>query len=310
MLRPSVPTTSILVNALTWHLASAAVAQEAGELAALREAALKRANAAREEASLGALMQSDVLDEAAQGHAADMLERDFYNHVSPEGETPFDRFLTTGGNSWAVSGENIATCTGCEVPPDVDRVDAFHDGWMQSRGHRENILSEGFDSFGFGIAGAGSTVYAVQTFSGPGEGEGGEGPALSSEDVASTALQQINDARAEAGLAPLEHDVDLDEAAKRVLEHLAQEAEQLPENIFELLPHGSTGWSSLSVQSSTVGGSGASVTEEDLSTIISDWAQATNQGDILGGSTASHLGFAADAAGDGRLSAVALFGGK
>jgi hypothetical protein len=64
------------------------------------------------------------------------------------------------------------------------------------------------------------------------------------------------------------------------------------------------------VQSSTAGGSGASVSEEDLSTIISDWAQAASQAEILGGSTASHLGFAAEAAGDGRLTAVALFGGK
>lgn len=300
----------ILVNALTWSLAAPALSEEADDMAELREAALERANASREEAGLPPLTRSDVLDDAAQGHAADMLERDFYDHVSPEGETPFDRFLAAGGNNWAVSGENIATCTGCSVPADVDRVDAFHDGWMQSPGHRENILSEGFDSFGFGIAGAGSTVYAVQTFSGPGADEAGIGPALDLEDIAETALRQINDARAESGVAPLEHDVDLNEAAKRVLEHLAQDAEQLPENIFDLLPEGSWGWTSLSVRSSTVGGSGASVSEEDLSTIISDWAQVAEQGDVLGGSTASHFGFAAEAAGDGRLSAVALFGGK
>jgi len=284
--------------------------QEADDLAELREAALERTNASREEAGLGSLTRSDVLDDAAQGHAADMLERDFYDHISLEGETPFDRFLAAGGNRWAVSGENIATCTGCAVPADVDRVDAFHDGWMQSPGHRENILSEGFDSFGFGIAGAGSAVYAVQTFSGPGADEEGDGAALGPDEVAETALQQINNARTEVGLAPLELDVDLNEAAERVLERVAQDVEELPENIFELLPEGSTGWTSLSVQSTTLGGSGASVTEEDLSTIISDWTEAADQGDILGGSHSSHLGFAAEAAGDGRLSAVALFGEK
>ncbi|WP_176562640.1 CAP domain-containing protein [Paracoccus liaowanqingii] len=310
MLRHPKLTPIILVNVFTWPLASPALSQEADELAELREAALERTNASREDADLGALTRSDVLDDAAQSHAADMLERDYYDHVSPEGETPFDRFLATGGNSWAVSGENIATCTGCAAPPDVDRVDAFHDGWMQSPGHRENILSEGFNSFGFGIAGVGSTVYAVQTFSGPGADEAGAGPALGPGDIAETAVQQINDARTDASLAPLEQEVDLDEAAARVLEHLAQETAELPGNIFDLLPEGSTGWTSLSVQSATIGGSGASVTEEDLSTIISDWTQAATQGDILGGSTASHLGFAAKAAGDGRLTAVALFGGK
>ncbi|WP_168217327.1 CAP domain-containing protein [Paracoccus liaowanqingii] len=310
MLRDPKLTPIILANVLTWPLASPALSQEADELAELREAALERTNASREEADLGGLTRSDVLSEAAQGHAEDMLERDYYDHVSPEGETPFDRFLAAGGNSWAVSGENIATCTGCAAPPDVDRVDAFHDGWMQSPGHRENILSEGFDSFGFGIAGAGSTVYAVQTFSGPGADAAGAGAALGPEDIAETAVQQINDARTDASLAPLEHDVDLDEAAARVLEHLAQDAADLPGNIFDLLPQGSTGWTSLSVQSATLGGSGASVNEEDLSTIVSDWTQAATQGDVLGGPAASHIGFAAEAAGDGRLTAVALFGGK
>ncbi|WP_169308915.1 CAP domain-containing protein [Paracoccus gahaiensis] len=310
MRRHPVLTPIILVNVLTWPLASPALSQEADNLAELREAALERTNASREEADLGALTRSDVLDDAAQGHAADMLERNFYDHVSPEGETPFDRFLAAGGNSWAVSGENIATCTGCAAPPDVDRVDAFHDGWMQSPGHRENILSDGFDSFGFGIAGAGSTVYAVQTFSGPGANEAGAGPALGPGDIAETAVRQINDARTDASLAPLEHDVDLDEAAARVLEHLARDAEELPGNIFDLLPESSTGWTSLSVQSAMIGGSGASVTEGDLSTIGSDWRQAATQGDVLGGSTASHIGFAAEAAGGGRLTAVALFGGK
>lgn len=310
MLRHPFLTPIILANVLTWPPAFPALAQEAANLNELREAALERANVSRDEAGLQSLTRSDVLDDAAQSHAADMLERDFYNHVSPEGETPFDRFLAAGGDRWAVSGENIATCTGCSVPADVDRVDAFQDGWMQSPGHRENILSGGFDSFGFGIAGSGSTVYAVQTFSGPGEGQGGDGPALSPEEIAEVALQQINDARAEASLAPLERDVDLDEAAERVLEQLAQNTEQLPENIFDLLPEGSSGWTSLSVRSSTVGGSGESVSEQAVSTIISDWAQAPSQAEILGGSTASHLGFAAEASGDGRLSAVALFGGK
>ncbi|TGN52204.1 CAP domain-containing protein [Paracoccus liaowanqingii] len=306
----SVLTSVILVNVLSGPFAPPASAQDLVEMADLREAALERTNASRSEADLASLAHSDVLDAAAQSHAADMLTRGYHSHVSPDGETPFDRFLAAGGNSWSVSGENIATCTGCTVPPDLDRIQAFHDGWMQSPGHRRNILSAGFDSFGFGIAGSGSTVYAVQTFSGPGEDEGGAGSALSPEQVAGTALQQINDARADAGLGPLEADADLDEAADRVLDHLAEDRDDLPENIFELLPEGSTGWTSLAVQTATLGGSGASIGRGDLSAIISDWEQAANPREILGGPTASHVGFAADAAGGGRLSAVALFGGR
>jgi hypothetical protein len=79
---------------------------------------------------------------------------------------------------------------------------------------------------------------------------------------------------------------------------------------FDFLPKGSTGWTSLRVQSATLGGSGADVTANNLSKVISDWANAAGQGDILGGATATHLGFAATTTGEGRLSAVAPFGGK
>lgn len=55
MLFHPVLTPIILVNVLTWPLASAALSQEADELAELREAALERTNASREEAEIGAL---------------------------------------------------------------------------------------------------------------------------------------------------------------------------------------------------------------------------------------------------------------
>ncbi|MGZ3218194.1 CAP domain-containing protein [Paracoccus sp. T5] len=286
-----------------------AFAQEPANLDKMRDAALELTNASRGEAGLETLTRSDVLDEAAQTHAADMLERDYYDHVTPEGQTPFDRFLSAGGNNWAVNGENIATCTGCSTPPDLPRVEAFHDGWMQSPEHRDNIMSQGFDSFGFGIAGKGSTVYAVQTFSGPGEDEGGTGSGLGPEEAADAAVQQINEARSAKDLAPLEQSKDLNEVAARVLERLAQDPEALPQNVFDLLPEGATGWTSLALQSATVGGSGASVGRQDLAGIISDWEDAGGD-QVLGGMNASHVGFAAEAAGDGRLSAVAVFGGR
>lgn len=296
----------ILVTFLACQIIAPVAAQETAELDDMRDIALELTNESRAEAGLAPLTRSDILDEAAQNHAADMLERDYYDHVTPEGETPFDRFLAAGGNTWAVNGENIATCTGCPVPPDVKRLETFHDGWMQSPGHRENILSEGFDSFGFGIAGAGSTTYAVQTFSGPGGDEGDEGV----EDVTEAAFQKINATREAADLNPLEHSEDLDQVAHRVLESVTLDAGALPENVFDLLPEGSSGWTSLALQTATTGGAGASITEEDLSAIISDWADTGGSDETLGGTSASHVGFAAEAAGDGRISAVAVFAGR
>jgi uncharacterized protein YkwD len=296
---------------LIWFLASSLPAQENGDVAALRSTALDLTNAAREEAGLSELRSDDILDQAAQDHAADMLARGYFNHVSPDGTTPFDRFIAAGGSRWAVSGENIATCEGCETPPDVDRVTAFHDGWMQSPGHRKNILSNGFQRFGFGIAADDDSIYAVQTFSGSGgDRADGDTSGLSAASARQEALEQMNAVRRSVDLAPLIASEDLDMLAERVLATLDDDADTLPENIFELLPEGSSGWTSLALQTASIGGSGVTVDRDDLSKVISDWVPESGANQTFGGEEASHAGFAAANAGDGRLSAVAVFAGR
>lgn len=182
-----------------------AAAQETDDFSELWKQALDLVNGARADAGLTDLAPSDVLDRAAQGHASDMLERGFFGHVTPEGGTPFERFLAAGGNRWAVNGENIATCKGCPAPPDTDRLRAFHEGWMQSPGHRENILFEGFDSFGFGIAGGGDEIFAVQAFSGPGSDTDASGAAepLPPGTAREIALKEINVMHVETVRDPL-----------------------------------------------------------------------------------------------------------
>lgn len=301
-----------LATAFLGAFAAPSLAQETGDLSALRQEALALVNTARAEAELSDLKPSEILDRAAQDHAADMLEHDYHDHVSPQGDTPFDRFIAAGGSSWALSGENIATCDGCPVPPDADRVRGFHEGWMQSPGHRENILSDGFDSFGFGIVARGSAVYAAQTFSGPGSsaGNGVDAPPLTPQAAGELALEKINDARIAAGLDALERREALETVAGRALESLADDPETLPDDVFALLPEGSTGWTSLALQSASKGGSGATLTRENVAAIVSDWTSADAADQSLGGTAASHFGFAAEAAGDGRISAVAVFAGR
>ena len=140
-----------------------------GDLAQLRGRALALVNEARERHGLAHLELGADLNEAAQAHARDMLERGYYAHVSPEGETVADRYRATGGSPWHLVAENIARCLGCELPPSTARVEALHEGWMKSPPHRENILRRGLDRFGFGIiVRQDQRLYAVQTFAGPG----------------------------------------------------------------------------------------------------------------------------------------------
>lgn len=287
-------------------------AQATGDLAALRQEAIDLVNAARAEVGLPALGPSERLDRLAQDHAADMLERGYYDHVTPEGDSPFDRFLAAGGSGWALSGENIAACEGCTSPPDGTRVRAFHGGWMQSPGHRDNVLSGGFDSFGFGIAGEGGKIFAVQSFSGPGtDGSGtGEARPLTPEAARDLARERIDAARAEAGQGPLEPSNALDSVAERVLNRLADDPGTLPEDVFGLLPEGSTGWTSLALHAASLGGTGRSLTQGHVHAVVSDLVAASKSDGPPGGAAASHFGFAAEAAGNGRASAVAVFGGR
>ncbi|HEX2020798.1 MAG TPA: CAP domain-containing protein, partial [Aurantimonas sp.] len=83
-------------------MTGAAPAQETD----LEQRALALVNEARAEAGLDALSYSASLAEAAQQHAEDMLERDYYAHETPGGETFADRIREAGDERWLLTAEN------------------------------------------------------------------------------------------------------------------------------------------------------------------------------------------------------------
>jgi uncharacterized protein YkwD len=104
-------------------------------------------NEQRAEHGLPALQYETRLETAAQRHAADMVERRFFAHETPEGLGPEARALNAGYPTGQYSsGENLAWGTGLEASP-VEVVD----GWMHSPGHRENILRDAFTQMGVGV---------------------------------------------------------------------------------------------------------------------------------------------------------------
>ena len=93
------------------------------------------------------------------------MERGYYDHVTPEGKTPTDRFSEVGGTSGV--GENIMEQTGVlGARLTYGLVEQYQKGWMYSDGHRQNLLTPEYRQFGYGIAidPATGTVYAVQNF--------------------------------------------------------------------------------------------------------------------------------------------------
>ena len=89
------------------------------------------------------MVANEKLVAAARGHSNDMAINDFFSHTGSDGSSPWDR-IERQGYSLASGGENIAA--GYSTPASV------MDGWMNSPGHRANILNCGFTEIGIGYA--------------------------------------------------------------------------------------------------------------------------------------------------------------
>ncbi len=132
---------------------SAASPGPGGDDAAFQQAVLDATNAARAENGCPALRLDPQLNAAADGHSEDMAARNYFDHVSPEMNDPGDRIRAAGypARGWA---ENIAA--GYRSP------EAVVDGWMDSPGHRRNILNCAYEDLGVGFAQPG--YYWTQKF--------------------------------------------------------------------------------------------------------------------------------------------------
>jgi len=126
--------------------------------------ALKLVNRDREVNGLPPLLLNPLISKTAQLHAEDMAKRNYFNHRSPEGLSPSDRYINLGGLGGV--GENISVKKDYPARFTFGVVEVFQRGLMYSDGHRNNILNPKYTKFGYGIA-VDSTqqkIYAVQNF--------------------------------------------------------------------------------------------------------------------------------------------------
>ena len=133
-------------------------ARESSGGAALGEV-VDRTNAERAHRGLRPLTVDARLGAAAQAHSADMVQRGFFAHESPDGRQVWDRAVAAG-YAYRKVAENIAA--GQRSAEEVVR------GWMESPGHRANILDGDLAQIGVGRADGGSYgVYWTQVFGTP-----------------------------------------------------------------------------------------------------------------------------------------------
>ncbi len=126
----------------------------------------------------------DELRDVARSHSEDMAERGYFAHDDPDGNTVVDRYeahgyecrADAGGGAYYTGGENIAytyvdqpvrTASG-EVVQHTDERElaaGVVDQWMNSEGHRENLLDDHWTAQGIGVHVTDENrVYATQNF--------------------------------------------------------------------------------------------------------------------------------------------------
>jgi uncharacterized protein YkwD len=126
-------------------------------VAADQKLAVDLLNADRAKNGLSPLKTNSQLTSLAGNYAQDMINRNFFAHSNPEGQTPFDR-MKAAGISYTSAGENIAI---------NNNVTAAETAFMNSSGHKANILNKDYTDVGVGVRyKSDGSVYVVQEFIG------------------------------------------------------------------------------------------------------------------------------------------------
>ncbi|WP_434599608.1 CAP domain-containing protein [Streptomyces sp. A5-4] len=130
-------------------------AQPGGAASSFAQQVTALVNTERGKKGCGSVSQNSRLDTAGQRHSEDMAARDYFDHTSPDGRGPGER-VTAAGYTWSTYGENIAR--GQQTPA------AVMQGWMDSPGHRANILNCSFKEIGLGVHNGSGGPWWTQVF--------------------------------------------------------------------------------------------------------------------------------------------------
>ncbi len=102
-------------------------------------------NYERRKRGISELVFNKALRDVGRAHCLDMFKRSYFSHYTPEGKSPFDR-MNAAGIKYTVAGENLAY---------APTVKIAHEGLMNSKGHRENMLRSSFGKLGVGVVDGG-----------------------------------------------------------------------------------------------------------------------------------------------------------
>lgn len=133
-----------------------------GNYRVIMDEIVRLSNIEREKHGAPPLSADSLLEKAATGHSEEMAKLDYFSHTSPTPgrEQPHTRIVLAGA-SVSASGENIAYFTGHEESTLAKKAVV---GWMNSPGHRRNLLDPNYTHIGIGVGKRGTTYYLTQNF--------------------------------------------------------------------------------------------------------------------------------------------------
>ncbi len=121
-------------------------------------------NLSRREFGLSGLKENWLLTKAAQAKSMDMADQAYFSHDSPDGRKPWD-FVSASGYNYLMAGENLAV--------NFAAAETLREAWMNSPGHKANILNRNFEDIGIGVSqgrfGGRTVNFVVQMFGLPAE---------------------------------------------------------------------------------------------------------------------------------------------
>lgn len=131
----------------------------------IEQEVLAQTNAERAKDGLSPLLHDATLANIARAHSADMIENDYFSHEDRSGCSSSCR-ANAAGYRWSTIGENIYMMSGYKQSPE-QAASMIVQGWMNSTGHRANMLREAFTNAGVGVSMQGNSIYTTTVYARP-----------------------------------------------------------------------------------------------------------------------------------------------
>ena len=121
-------------------------------------------NKMRREYGVHELKLEDVLRDTARRHSDDMILRNFFSHNNPDGLSPEDRICIEHRRLIGITSENIWYGSGYDPSGGNQIAEMVMTDWMNSPGHRRNILDPEFNHLGVGVSFKAPEIRVTQNF--------------------------------------------------------------------------------------------------------------------------------------------------